>query len=108
MKKIKKTLKHIMFIGLLCVFFGGCYIGYYVLNIISEAPSIDTTDIRAMMSETSIIYDDEGKKIKSLNVGEDRAYVTYDKIPTNLINAYVALEDKTFFENRRYNISISF
>ena len=104
MKKIKKTLKHIMFIGLLCVFFGGCYIGYYVLNIISEAPSIDTTDIRAMMSETSIIYDDEGKKIKSLNVGEDRAYVTYDKIPANLINAYVALEDKTFFEHHGFNI----
>lgn len=93
-----------MFVGLLCAFAIGCYGGVYALKIIADADNIDTTNIRSMMSETSIIYDDEGKKIKSLNAGEDRAYVTYDKIPEDLVHAYVALEDKTFFEHHGFNV----
>ena len=104
MKKTKKFLKYTLFTGLLCAFCIGCYAGFYAIKIISTADDIDTTNIRSMMSETSIMYDDEGKKLKSLNTGEDRAYVTYDKIPANLANAYVALEDKTFFEHHGFNL----
>ena len=104
MKKIKKAVKYIMLTGLLGVFVIGCFVSIYTLNILKGAEDIDTTNVRSMLSETSIMYDDDGKKIKTLNDGQDRSYVTYDKIPKDVVNAYVALEDKTYFEHHGFNV----
>lgn len=37
--------------------------------------------------------------LKTLYAGENRVWVTYDKLPQNLINATVAIEDKRFWEH---------
>ena len=93
---------------LLCCFLCGvvltCIVGAYTLKVVSKAEKINPTDIRTRLSETSIIYDDEGNKIKSLNEGENRSYVEYSDIPLDLVHAYVALEDKTFFEHHGFNV----
>ena len=50
---------------------------------------------------TTTIVDSEGNPIQSL-VGKDanREYVTLDKIPENLQNAFIAIEDERF---RKHN-----
>ncbi|MFA9378020.1 MAG: transglycosylase domain-containing protein [Lachnotalea sp.] len=50
-------------------------------------------------SLTGYIYDDEGKIIKKLKKDKDTSYLDYDNIPDNVINAFIAIEDRTFWTN---------
>lgn len=104
MKKIKKTVKYFMMFMLVSAFGVGIISMGYVVSVLASADNIDTFHIRDMLSETSVVYDEDGQKVKTLNDGKNRAYVTYDEIPSDLVNAYVALEDKTFFEHHGFNV----
>ncbi|MCD8300845.1 MAG: transglycosylase domain-containing protein [Clostridiales bacterium] len=50
-------------------------------------------------AETTFIYSSDGTKIAELAEDEDATYLTYDEIPANVINAFVAVEDRTFWKN---------
>ena len=98
------VLKPLFFLCFLCGVIITCAVGVYALTIVSKAEKINPTRIRERLAETSIIYDDEGNKIKSLNEGENRSYVVYKDVPVDLVHAYVALEDKTFFQHHGFNV----
>lgn len=51
-------------------------------------------------AETSLIYDADGNEIKSLSGEKDVYYVNYENIPTHIINAMVAVEDRKFFDHK--------
>jgi len=51
------------------------------------------------IKESSIIYDKEWNELYTLFWDEKRTYVNYDKIAKNMLNAIVAWEDKTFYQN---------
>ena len=51
------------------------------------------------LSETSYIYSDSGKELASLSEDTDATYLTYDEIPQDVINAFVAVEDRSFWTN---------
>lgn len=51
------------------------------------------------LQETSFIYDVNGDVIAKLNGDEDSSYLTYDQIPEAAILAFIAIEDRTFWEN---------
>ncbi len=51
------------------------------------------------LQEASYIYDANGEILAKLTGDEDSTYLTYDEIPQNAINAFVAIEDRTFWEN---------
>jgi len=57
---------------------------------------------------TTTIYDTNGKKIANLFDKQDRFYVSFNKIPARMIEAIVATEDTTFFENPGINVSAMF
>lgn len=50
-------------------------------------------------NETSVIYDKTGKVMATLSEDRDTEYLSYDDIPMNVINAFVAIEDRTFWTN---------
>lgn len=51
------------------------------------------------LEEPSFIYDSSGDVLVRLKGNQDSTYIKYDKIPENVINAFVAVEDRTFWEN---------
>ena len=99
--KFGTFIKSIFLMGLLMAAFLVIYAG----SVIAQAPEIDTSNIYAFMSESSTLYDDQGNEIDSIfTEGGNRENLTYDEIPTDLINAVVAMEDKSFWEHHGFNI----
>lgn len=78
----------------------------YAMHVVKEgAVPINPDKIYEDLSQKSSVYDDKGKEIDSLYFSDgDRILVEYDQLPKNLINAFVAIEDKTFFEHHGFNV----
>lgn len=56
-------------------------------------------------SEGASIYDTNGRLITTLSQDtRDRADLSYDEIPENVINAFVAIEDRSFWSNKGYDL----
>ena len=55
-------------------------------------------------NQTTYIVDKDDKVIDKLHANENRSYVTLDKIPTDLQNAFIAIEDKRFYEHSGFDI----
>lgn len=49
--------------------------------------------------EPSFIYDNSGEVLIKLKGNQDSTYLQYKEIPKNVINAFVAVEDRSFWEN---------
>lgn len=49
--------------------------------------------------ESSRVYDANGDLIAVLRDGAYQKYLEYDEIPEDVVNAFVAIEDRTFWEN---------
>ncbi len=50
-------------------------------------------------NKASFIYSDDEEVIAKLYQDEESTYLTFDQIPKDVINAFVAVEDRTFWEN---------
>lgn len=50
-------------------------------------------------NKASIIYSDNETEIAKLYVDEESTYLSFDEIPKDVINAFVSVEDRTFWEN---------
>ncbi len=51
------------------------------------------------LQESSYIYDADGGVLAKLSMDEDSYYLPYDEIPQYAVQAFVAVEDRTFWEN---------
>lgn len=54
-------------------------------------------------ARTTQVLDDKGQLIASLHAEENRTEVTLDKIPKDLINAFISIEDQDFYEHHGVN-----
>src|SRR3989344_9541489 len=61
--------------------------------------------VEAQVSESSGIYDRNGKLLFSVYQNQNRIYVTLDKIPKYLQQGTIAIEDKNFYENKGFSIT---
>jgi penicillin-binding protein 1A len=62
--------------------------------------NIETMGDEAFYSSlTGYIYDDEGNIIKKLKNDKDTNYLSYDEIPKDVVDAFIAIEDRTFWTN---------
>lgn len=75
----------------------------YAFVVISMSPKIDPDNIYKTVAESSKVYDDSGKQIESVYYEQDRTIVKYKQMPKDLVNAFVALEDKTFWKHHGFN-----
>lgn len=99
MKTWKKVLLIILLLLLSIAIIAIAYIGYVVKN----AEKIDPDNIYDILSESSVIYDDQGKLIDTVYATENRSNVDYKELPDNLKNAFIAIEDKTFWKHSGFN-----
>ena len=80
-------------------------LGGLVASIIITAPPIEPDNIYSLLAENSILYDDQGNIVDSLMTSDGmRTNVSYADLPQNLIDAFVAIEDKTFWEHNGFNV----
>lgn len=82
---------------LLLFVLGGLIFGYYAM----KAPTLSEKDLVATTS--SKIYDNKNNLIANLGA-EKRINVTANEIPTDLVNAIIAIEDHRFFNHRGVDI----
>lgn len=108
-------LMGILFRGIfiLCVLalIAGAFIGIYKIYPLYEEYKEEAVNLVAASSletfrlqESSFIYDRQGEVIAKLTKDEDSQYLPYDSIPENAINAFVAIEDRTFWENSGHDL----
>ncbi|HIZ06732.1 MAG TPA: transglycosylase domain-containing protein [Candidatus Eubacterium avistercoris] len=50
-------------------------------------------------NQTSYVYSSDGTEIAKLYEDTDSTYLEFDEIPKDVINAFVAVEDRTFWDN---------
>lgn len=91
--------RDIILAGVLCVMIFICY----SFVIITKAPKIDPVNIYDNIQQSSVIYNDEGRAVDSAYYTQDRKICKCEDMPENLVNAFVALEDKTFWKHHGFN-----
>ncbi len=80
---------------LICMFMGF----RIVKGIIDDAPDISLSSVQPTGFATRI-YDNQGNLTETLVMsGANREEVTFEELPENLINAFVAMEDRRFWEH---------
>ena len=99
----KKLTKGRVLSGVLCFIvlaLAGTFIYAYY-----SVPGIDpdASSIYSNIDLSSIIYDAKGEEIDKLYYTEDREIVSISDIPENTKNAFIAIEDKTFYKHHGLN-----
>ncbi len=103
--KRKKIFTRII-LALLCLcFVAAIAAGIIVIKIIKETPDINPTNIYSMLSQSSVIYDINGNTVDNIYSGDAlRTNVEFSEIPRQLIDAFVCIEDKTFWDHHGFNL----
>jgi len=73
----------------------------YIIDVASESPQLDPDDFTA--AQSSKIYDAQGNVIANIGL-QIRENITYEDLPQNVIDAFVAIEDSRFFEHNGFDI----
>ncbi|CAH2212454.1 transglycosylase domain-containing protein [Tepidibacter aestuarii] len=102
-KKKKVSIFRIVLITFIILSIVGtaCVMGL-VVGVIKNAPPIDPHNIE--MYESSFIYDSNGQLIEKVHGSNFRSLVTLDKIPKDLQNAVISIEDERFYEHNGVDI----
>ncbi|MBQ9865935.1 MAG: transglycosylase domain-containing protein [Lachnospiraceae bacterium] len=107
--KIKKMLGiNVIKAFLICAFSGaiiGTCLGIGMFKgILATTPDISTIDVTPTGYATNL-YDSEGHLLTKLVAeNSNRTYVSMDKIPSDLANAFVAIEDERFYQHNGIDI----
>ena len=64
---------------------------------------INQESLYSNIERSSILYDIDGTQVDTLHYTEDRTIVPIDKMPDNLKNSFIAIEDKTFYKHHGFN-----
>lgn len=99
----KKLFKRIFLTLVLLIFIGTISLGGYAAYCIFTAPKIQTDRIYSKLEISTNIYDDKGDLIDMVYYSENRKLSTYEELPENLKNAFIAVEDKTFWKHHGFN-----
>ena len=75
----------------------------YAANIISHADTIHPKAIYDTLDVSTHIYDDQENLVDEIYYSENRQIVSYEQLPVNLQNAFIAVEDKTFWTHKGFN-----
>ncbi|MCQ2560770.1 MAG: transglycosylase domain-containing protein [Clostridia bacterium] len=103
-KKFKIHWGRILLVLLAICAVGAAGVAAYVWNIVKDVPEINPDNLYELLSENSIIYDSDGNSIENVYAGDAlRTNLEYNEIPENLVNAFVSIEDKTFWDHHGFN-----
>lgn len=98
-----KFFKLFIITSLICAFIGGGVVLGIVGSILKSTPDVDFTQIDTLLNENSFILDDKGELVEKVKSDSLRTIVRYDKIPKDVIHAFLAIEDREFFNHMGIN-----
>ena len=76
----------------------------WVKRVVERAPDISALSFRPQGFATAV-YDREGNLAERLVMaGANREEASYEEIPEDLVNAFIAIEDERFWENSGIDI----
>ena len=110
LKVFKIFILLIVFVGLLI----GGVLFYKYSPMLSKCKSEANTILSTVSSDdfkknaTSHVFDSDGKEIFEIKQDKNLEYMKYDDIPLEIRQAFVAVEDKTFFEHSGIDIKSLF
>ena len=89
---------------ILSLFLVGCISVFFVLvNIINDPEGMRFTEDGLSTLSNSRIYDNAGNLVYEF--GEEiREDITYDRIPQDVIDAFLAIEDSRFFDHNGFDL----
>lgn len=96
----------IILVALIVSVLAGTLVGYIdnTMDLIAEEYNLDFTSIIYYVdSETG-----EVRELDRLHRNENRVWVDIDKVPENLVNAFIAIEDERFLEHRGVDLKRTF
>lgn len=75
--------------------------GQTLIGCMREAKDLvdSSTPDTFRLAQTSYIYSDDGTQLATLAESEDATYLGYEDIPADVVNAFVSVEDRTFWNN---------
>lgn len=96
--KTRKILKNIILFLLIVILVGG-FIGLGTAFAWIRAAKPLNTDELFSLNQTTYIVDESDNFIMKLHANENRTIVTLDQIPQQLQDAFIAIEDKRFYNH---------
>ena len=94
---ISKIFKYLVFLAISSSFIGFLIFVYFLWKFSPELPSY--TDLKNYNpSLSSRVFTSDGLLIDKYYV-EERIFIPIDRIPTSLVNAFLAAEDKNFYSH---------
>ena len=98
--KLMQIMRTLIFCALVFCVFSGCALGFGMFRgILDSAPDINTIHV-GPTAYASKALDVNGNTIATLvTAGSNRERVTYDKLPADLVNAFVAIEDERCWQH---------
>lgn len=76
----------------------------YVRSIVSELEDIDPNKVSQQLYENSVILDSNGKVLEYIQSEGLRKVVSFNDINPSAIDAFIAVEDKTFMTHQGFNV----
>ncbi|WP_400162815.1 PBP1A family penicillin-binding protein [Brevibacillus sp. TJ4] len=101
-KKVRKKNSLLMIAVSFIVFLFLSVIGGYFSLLYAGERMIEENEDKLLdlKTEPTVIYDKNGKEIAKLIREKNREYKPISEMPQSLINAFIAVEDKRFYEHR--------
>jgi membrane peptidoglycan carboxypeptidase len=102
---LKNIILGVLVIVIIAGIIGGLFVWSKVEPYYTEYKEFATNAVENSTVETfkidesSYIYDKNGKLLVKLKGNQDSAWLSYEDIPTEAIDAFVAVEDRTFWDN---------
>jgi penicillin-binding protein 2A len=99
---VKKKNSLLLFAVSFIVFLLLAVIGGYFALLYAGQQMIETgmSKLDELKNEPTVIYDKNHKEVTKLLVGKNREYKPISQMPRFLIDAFVAVEDKRFYEHK--------
>ncbi|MDD4802366.1 MAG: PBP1A family penicillin-binding protein [Syntrophomonas sp.] len=99
-KKPTRRKSWLLILSMLFLVGIGSLIGV-VMFIATDLPTFDPQQLSG--ANTTMLYDDQGQVFSLLHAGENRTEITLDKVPVDLVEAFIATEDKEFYNHHGVN-----
>ena len=89
-----------MAVGGLAAFGVICLLALFIYSA-RDLPSFDPGQVSG--AKTTLIYDDKDQLVSGLHAGQNRTEVSLNNVPKDLVNAFVATEDRNFYKHHGVN-----
>ena len=67
------------------------------VDVMKDAPVVDTSNINELMIQSSKILDRDGNMVEKIENLENRTIIKLKDVPEHLINAFISIEDERFY-----------